>query len=85
MIRLTFLVLILAACSRPTPPIPATEQAAAIATASCGADCTSSLTCRDVVSSCRYCSNGICSATLPAEPTPAPDAGIDAAPGGTEP
>lgn len=71
-------LLILVACTRPTPPIPATEQADSIATASCGADCTVSLTCRDVFSSCRFCSLGVCSATLPADPKPPLDAGIDA-------
>lgn len=72
------------ACSRPTPPVPATEQAASISTASCGQDCTSSITCHDIISSCRYCGlDGRCSATLPADPKP--DAGIDAAPGGTSP
>lgn len=69
------------ACSRPAPTVPATEHAQAISTAQCGADCTSSLNCRDIFSSCRFCSLGICSSTLPADPTP--DAGIDAAPGGT--
>lgn len=83
MIRVAFLLAI-AACTRPAPPVPATEQMESIATASCGQDCASSLTCSSPFSRCRYCSpfNG-CSATLPADPTP--DAGVDAAPGGTQP
>jgi hypothetical protein len=75
------LLFALSACARPTPPIPATEQADAIGTESCGADCTSSLSCKDVTSRCRFCSPwGTCSATLPADPK---DAGIDAGDGTT--
>lgn len=77
--RIAILITVIA-CSRPTPPVPATDQAAAISTASCGADCTSSITCHDFFSSCRFCSLGRCSATLPADPVPLPDAGIDASP-----
>jgi len=75
MIRIAFL-LTLVACGRPTPPIPANERS--VSTASCQADCTSSITCRDVFSSCRFCSGGICSATLPADPKSPLDAGTDA-------
>lgn len=81
--RIAILITVVA-CSRPAPPIPATEQAQSIATASCGADCTSSITCHNIISSCRFCSLGRCSSTLPADPKL--DAGIiDAAPGGTTP
>lgn len=83
MTRLAILLFVVA-CTRPSPPVPATEQQQAIATASCGQDCTSSITCANVISSCRYCSPwGTCSSTLPADPKP--DAGVDAAPGGTTP
>lgn len=83
MIRIAFFLSIVA-CARPTPSAPVTEQAQDISTASCGQDCASSITCNSVFSSCRYCSpfSG-CSSGLPADPKP--DAGIDAAPGGTSP
>jgi hypothetical protein len=73
----------LVACGRPSPANPAAEESQGLSSASCGADCTSSITCRDVFSACRYCGISGCSATLPATPTP--DAGIDAAPGSTKP
>jgi len=83
MSRLVLLLAVIAACSRPLTTTPASEEAQGLSSASCNADCTSSITCRDVFSSCRFCSGGVCSATLPADPKP--DAGIDAAPGGTGP
>lgn len=83
MTRLAILLFVVA-CTRPSPPVPATEQQQAIATASCGQDCTSSITCRDIITACRYCGpDGRCSATLPADPKP--DAGVDATSGGTTP
>lgn len=80
MIRIAFLLVLLAGCGHPMDP--AREEAQGLSSASCFADCTSSLTCRDVFSSCRFCGpDGRCSATLPADPIP--DAGVDTTPGGT--
>lgn len=82
MIRIT-LLLALAACTRPTPGDPAKEEAQGPSSASCLDDCTSSITCRNVFSSCRFCGpDGRCSSTLPADP--ARDAGTDV-PVGTAP
>lgn len=81
MIRLATLLAIIGACYRQPTTTPAAEEAQGLSSASCNADCTASITCRDVFSSCRFCSGGVCTATLPADPKP--DAGVDAPPGGT--
>lgn len=55
-------------------------QASSATPNACGVGCTISSQCGDIFSRCNFCSGGFCSSTLPAQPTTAPDAGIDAQP-----